>query len=84
MNIFDDSLQCCLKRVVFLYAGDMVLFAKSMEELQDLLDKFQIYCSQWKLKVYSEKSKVVVFRISPDIEALCVCVCACVRVCVCC
>ena len=61
MNIFDDSLQCYLNLVVLLYADDMVLFAESMEELQDLLDKFQIYCSQWKLKVNSEKSKVVIF-----------------------
>ena len=50
INIFDDSLQCYKKLVVLLYADDMVLFAKSMEQLQDLLDKFQIYCSQWKLK----------------------------------
>ena len=61
MNIFDDSLQCYLKLVVLLYADDMVLFAESMEDLQDLLDNFQIYCSQWKLKVNSEKWKVVIF-----------------------
>ena len=61
IKIFDYSLQCYLKLVVLLYADDMVLFAESMEELQDLLDKFQIYCSQWKLKVNSEKSKVVIF-----------------------
>ena len=46
MNIFDDSLECYLKLVVLLYAVDMVLFAESIEELQDLLDIFQIYCSQ--------------------------------------
>ena len=51
--------------MVLLYADDMVLLAKSMEELQDLLDKFQIYCSQWKLKVISEKSKVVIFGDKP-------------------
>ena len=39
----------------------MVLLDESMEELQDLLDKFQIYCSQRKFKVNSEKSKVVLF-----------------------
>ena len=38
----------------------MVLFAESMEELQDLLDKFQTYYSQWKLKVNSEKTKVLI------------------------
>ena len=61
LNIFDDSLQCYLKLVVLLYADDMVLFAESIEELQDLLDKFHIYCSQWKLKVNHEKTKVVIF-----------------------
>ena len=39
----------------------MVLFAESMKELQGLQDKFQIYCSQLKLKVNPEKSKVVNF-----------------------
>ena len=61
MSIFNDWLECYLKFVVLLYADDMVLFAESMEELQDLLDKLQIYCSQWKLKVNSEKSTVVIF-----------------------
>ena len=69
-NIFDDSLQCYLKPVVLLYVDDMVLLAESMEELQDLLDKFQIYCSQWKLKMNSEKLKVVILVISLKIEAL--------------
>lgn len=39
----------------------MVLFSESIEDLQDLLDKFHIHCSQWKLKVNHEKSKVVMF-----------------------
>ena len=60
VNIFVDWLQCYLKRVFLPYADDMVLFAKSMEELQDLYDKFKIYCLQWKLKVNSETSKVVI------------------------
>ena len=38
----------------------MVLFAENIEELQNLMD-FHIYCSQWKLKVNQEKSKVVIF-----------------------
>ena len=45
----------------FALCGRHGIFAESMEELQDLLDKFQIYCSQWKLKVNSEKLKVVIF-----------------------
>ena len=68
--LFDYSSQCYLKLVVLLYADDMVLLDGSMEELQHLLDKFQIYCSQWKLKVNPEKSKVVFLVISPYTEAL--------------
>ena len=58
------------KLVVLLYTDDMVMFAESMEELQDLLDKFETYCTQWKLKVNSEKSKVVILVIGLDTEAL--------------
>ena len=61
LSIFDDSLQCYLKLVVLLYTDNMVLLAENIEDLQDLLDKFHIYCSQWKLKVNHEKSKVVIF-----------------------
>ena len=39
----------------------MVVFAERLEELRYLLDKFHIYCSQWKLKVKHEKSEVVIF-----------------------
>ena len=35
--------------------------AESIEELADLLDKFHIYCSQWKLEVNHENTKVVIF-----------------------
>ena len=38
MSIFDDSLQCYLKLMVLLFAYDIVLFAESFEELQNLLD----------------------------------------------
>ena len=44
-----------MKLVVLLYADDMIVFAESIEELRYLLDKFHIYCSQWKLKVNHEK-----------------------------
>ena len=50
-----------MKLVVLLYVDVMVVFAESIEELRYLLDKFHIYCSQWKLKVKHEKSKVVSF-----------------------
>ena len=59
LNTFDNSLQCYLKLFSLLYADDMVLYAESIEELQDLLDKFHIYCSQ--CKVNHEKTKVVIF-----------------------
>ena len=70
LNIFDDSLQCYFKLIVLRFADDMVLFAESIEELQDLLDKFHIYGSQWKLKVNHEKPKVVIFGDTPKQTSL--------------
>lgn len=61
LNIFDRSLQDYLKLAVLLYADDTVLFAENEEELQQLLNKFYIYCSRWKLTVNPEKSKIVIF-----------------------
>ena len=46
MNIFNDFFQCNLIFFVLLNANDMLLFAESIKELQYLLDKFHIYCSQ--------------------------------------
>ena len=45
-----------------LYADDAVLFAHSKNGLQNMLDKLSIYCNRWKLKVNTEKTKIMIFE----------------------
>jgi hypothetical protein len=44
-----------------LYADDTVLMAESSADLQNQLNSFEDYCSIWKLKVNTDKSKVMFF-----------------------
>ena len=50
------------KIFMLLYADDIVLFAKSAEELQEGLNLLHGYCIKWKLKINVNKTKIVVFR----------------------
>jgi hypothetical protein len=50
-----------LNLFTLLYAGDTFLMAESPQELQNLLDSFDDYCSVWKLKVNAEKNKIMIF-----------------------
>ena len=45
-----------------LYANDAVIFSKSSNGLQNMLDKLNIYCKRWNLKVNVEKTKVMIFE----------------------
>ena len=45
-----------------LYADDIVLLSSSPEGLQKSLDTLADFCSCWKLKVNTSKSKIVVFN----------------------
>ena len=47
---------------LILFADDTVLFGKSPEILQELLDKLLIYCNKWSIEVNTDKTKIVVFR----------------------
>ncbi|MCG8046233.1 MAG: reverse transcriptase family protein, partial [Candidatus Thiodiazotropha endolucinida] len=47
---------------ILLYADDIVLFGKTPEELQDALTVLEHYCKRWKLKVNTDKTKIMVFR----------------------
>ena len=44
-----------------MLSDDTVLMAKSSADLQNQLNSFQNYCSIWKLKVNTDKSKVMIF-----------------------
>ncbi|MCG8047974.1 MAG: reverse transcriptase family protein, partial [Candidatus Thiodiazotropha endolucinida] len=50
------------KLFLLLYADDIVIFANDKNNLQSSLDILQNYCTRWKLKVNSQKTKVMVFR----------------------
>ena len=54
-----------LKLIILLYADDAVLFSEDPVELQKSLDKFQQYCSVWKLHVNLTKTKIMIFGSGP-------------------
>ena len=51
-----------LKIFLLLYTDDIILFAKSSEELQNSSDTLFEYCQCYKLSVNTSKTKVMVFR----------------------
>jgi len=46
---------------VLLYADDTILLAESESDLQNSLNVFEDYCSQWKLKANVGKTKIWIF-----------------------
>ena len=59
-----------LKLFSLMYADDAVLFSKTKQGLQIMLDKLSNYCNTWSLKVNTDKTKVMVFEkgIATDIQ----------------
>ena len=49
------------KLLVLFYADDCVILADSDVELQNALNEFKMYCSNWNLNVNVEKTKILVF-----------------------
>ena len=45
-----------------MYADDITLIAKDKKNLQLSLNILENYCYRWKLKVDTQKTKVMVFR----------------------
>ena len=50
---------------MLLYADDAVLFSKSAETLQNMLNRLHTYSSIWGLKVNTEKTKIMIFEKGP-------------------
>ena len=50
------------KILILLYADDVVIFAESPELLQMEIDMLFDYSEQWKLKLNTQKTKILVFR----------------------
>jgi len=51
-----------------LYADDMVLFAETEQDLQTCLYTLEKWCKEWRVKVNTEKSKIVHFRKARTLE----------------
>lgn len=51
-----------MKLYLLLYADDVVIFAETPQDLQRSLNILEAYSSRWKLKVNTNKTKIVVFR----------------------
>ncbi|MEW8545054.1 MAG: reverse transcriptase family protein [Candidatus Thiodiazotropha sp.] len=47
---------------MLLYADDVVLFSKSPDALQRMLDKLHSYSTSWDLTVNTEKTKIMIFE----------------------
>ena len=64
MNAHLDKVFKLEEIVLFmiLYADDAVVFAKSKETLQLLLNDIELYCGTWGLKINTKKTKVMIFE----------------------
>ena len=51
-----------VKLFLLFYADDAVIFAESVEELQNGIDILHDYCNRWKLLLNTEKSQIVCFK----------------------
>lgn len=61
----EDELMLYLKLCLLFYADDTVIMSETADDLQKALDEFHVYCSQWKLNVNVEKTKILVFSKGP-------------------
>ena len=60
-NIETDNVSSYLKLWVILYADDTVIMSDNKDDLQHALNMFNNYCLQWKLRVNTSKTKIVIF-----------------------
>ena len=57
----DEQFDIYIRLFSLLYADDTVLMAENENDMQNLLDSFSDYCTNWKLKVNIEKTKIMIF-----------------------
>ena len=65
-DIFDETISQPVtlnttKLNCLIYADDVLLLSESKEGLQSCLDSLNVYCDYWKLRINTEKTKVMVF-----------------------
>ena len=58
----DSLIHTSIVLFVLLYADDTVLFANNYQDMQNLLNVFDSYCTKWKLTVNCQKTKVLIFN----------------------
>ena len=56
-----EQLGLYIKIFIILYADDTVIMSETEESLQQALLNFEQYCDLWKLKVNTQKTKIVIF-----------------------
>ena len=61
LDFKDQMCNNYVKLLVLLYADDTVLLSNSSDGLQQALNDLSGYCTEWKLKVNSSKTKVIIF-----------------------
>lgn len=69
-HLCQESLLLYVKLFIILYADDTALLSETAEGLKRTLKCFEQYCDRWKLKVNTNKTKVVIFskRKSKEIQ----------------
>ncbi len=51
LKLQDNVLGC------LLYADDLVILSNTKEVLQEILDKLDIYCNEWKLEINTDNQR---------------------------
>ena len=57
----ENELTVFLKIFLLLYADDTVLLSENSNDLQSMLNEFYNYCTEWNLKINTNKTKVMIF-----------------------
>ena len=65
-----DRMYFFMQIYVLLYADDTVIMGKNSEDLQDNLNIFSQYCSDWKLDVNKSKTKIVIFGAQKNLQLI--------------
>ena len=66
VNYFDndgDEIEQ-FQKFILLFADDTLLLAETENELQYMLNKLCIYCKKWNIIVNTDKTKIMVFKLS--------------------
>ena len=50
-----------LQIFILFYADDTIILAETASDMQNTLDMFELYCTQWKLSVNTDKTKIMIF-----------------------